>query len=169
MCTWNNPPWSYSFSECTGGVLLAGSENAAVLKLSVDSMITCEQTKSPQHFSLQVQVAGQIGAWCSWRLNAPNSNAHLWAGGVGRAPGSLAPGATVAAQLLGAMLPHSLQQQVVDCREMIVAAALQRLRRGMDSRLAVGCFACMLPYLMAETFAVRSPRWSSGGRCPACS
>lgn len=80
----------------------------------------------------------------------------------------------MATQLLGAMLPHPLQQQVVDCREMIVAAALQRLRRGMDSRLAVGCFVCMLRYLMAESaetfaFSVQSPRWSSGGRCPACS
>lgn len=54
---------------------------------------------------------------------------HLWGGGVRGAPGSLAPGSTLAVQLLGAMLPHSLQQQVVDGGEVVVAAALQRLRK----------------------------------------
>lgn len=135
MFTWNNPPWSYSFSECTGGVLLAGIENAVVLKLSVDSMITWKQAESPQHFRLQVQVAGKIRARYNCKLNAPSWNAHLWAGGVRRAPGSLAPGATLAAQLLRAMLSHPLQQQVVDSREMVVAAALQRLGKRTESRL----------------------------------
>lgn len=55
--------------------------------------------------------------------------AHLRAGGVRCAPGPLAPRSTLAAQLLSAMLSYSLQQQVVDGGEMIVAAALQRLVR----------------------------------------
>lgn len=43
--TWNSPPWSHS-SEYTGGGLLVGTENAAGLRLSVDSMITWKQVHS---------------------------------------------------------------------------------------------------------------------------
>lgn len=75
---------------------------------------------SEAHFRLCAYVVGQI-------KGGPSRGAHLWAARVGRAPGPLAPGSTLAAELLSAMLSHSLQQQVVDGREVIVAAALQGL------------------------------------------
>lgn len=60
-------------------------------------------------------------------LDTPIRSIYLWAGGVRGASRSLAPGSTLAAQLLGAMLFHPFQKQVVDGREVIVTAALQRL------------------------------------------
>lgn len=65
--------------------------------------------------------------WVQISLHIHRCGAHLWAGGVSGASGSLAPGSTLAAQLLGAMLSDSFEQQVVDSREVIVAAVLQRL------------------------------------------
>lgn len=96
----------------------------------MDSIITWKKAENT-HFRLQLEVAD----WIQISLHAHSWGAHLWAGGVRGTSGSLAPGSTLAAQLLGAMLSDSLQQQIVDSREVIVAAALQRLRkRTKDSR-----------------------------------
>ena len=54
--TWNNPPWSNSISGYTGGVFLAGIENAAVLKLSVDSIMAWGQTESTKRFRLRITI-----------------------------------------------------------------------------------------------------------------
>lgn len=80
-----------------------------------------EKSESIQCYRLQ------DADWVQNSLHIQGWGTHIWAGGVSGASGSLAPGSTLAAQLLGAMLSDSFQQQVVDSREVIVAAALQRL------------------------------------------
>lgn len=141
------------------------------------------QQKARRHFRPQAGVAKQPegGASCG---------AHLRAGGVGRAPGPLAPRSTLAAELLSAMLSHSLQQQVVDGGEMIVAGALQRLRRTEqinDFAFFLHPTAAAFPSAVFNSHArnidrskrrtsqtqrqtrVRAPQLSFGGRSPACS
>lgn len=104
-------------------MLLVAIGNAALLKASADSTIVCNGAESQR---LQAGVAKQA-------KDGARRGAHLRAGAVRRAPGPLAPRSTLAAQLLSAMLSHSLQQQVVDGGEVIVAAALQRLMRTEQS------------------------------------
>lgn len=154
-------------------------ENAALLKVSADSMMVCNGAESQTHFRLHTRAVKEPkqGASCG---------AHLRAGGVRRAPGPLAP----RSELLSAMLSHSLQQQVVDGREMVVAAALQRLMRterindlAHDPVAAAfrpyQCFftaPCGSLFSSRENLSlskcqtsVQAPQLSFGGRSPVCS
>lgn len=74
------------------------------------------------------------GGWREWW---PGLHTHLWARGIGRAPASLVPHPALPVQLLAAVLLHSLQQQVVDGREVIVATALERLHYGQREKKQV--------------------------------
>ena len=71
----------------------------------------------------------QIHADAGGLLKCPVAVSHLWDSRVRRAPGPLTPGAALTAELLAAVLLHPLQQQVVDGREVVVAAALERLQQ----------------------------------------
>lgn len=94
-----------------------------LLKLSAISMIPYKkpfQTSNRAPHEDEAEVRGRRG------------RSDLCAGGVGGAAGSLAPAPALTTQLLRPVLPHPLQQQVVDRREVVVAAALQGLRETED-------------------------------------
>lgn len=124
-------PWSHLFTD--GGLQQAVGGNGAIPQQPIETGLhwAHHPLKQTSLITLHLRMDQRVHLSRNSRESRAEAvsrlHDHLWARGIGRAPASLVPSAALPVQLLAAVLLHSFQEKVVDGREVIVAAALERL------------------------------------------